>query len=32
MFIDRYNVDDVLAENHLQMDMIIEEIKDINDK
>lgn len=32
MFIDRYNVDDVLAENHLQIDMIIEEIKDINDK
>lgn len=32
MFIDRYNVDDVLAENHLQIDMILEEIKDINDK
>lgn len=31
MFIDRYNVDDVLAENHLQIDMIIEDIKDIND-
>lgn len=31
MFIDRYNVDDVLAENHLQIDMIIKDIKDIND-
>lgn len=30
MFIDRYNVDNVLAENHLQIDMIIEDIKDIN--
>lgn len=30
-YIDRYNVTEVMEENHLKIDMIIKDIKDIND-